>query len=154
MTYKTHMLAGAAIGIATVGLFNVDVVDSGLYLFGAILGSVLPDVDHPKSWIANRTGSLKYLFAGLGHRGMLHSLIGTFVVTVVLVLGFGINMFTMGLLWGYLSHLLMDSLNPSGVAWLWPKKDRYNFAKIGTNSEFEWGIAGILAIFLIWFVFK
>lgn len=154
MTYKTHMLAGAAIGLCTVELIDVDLIKQGAYILGIVLGSVLPDVDHQNSWISKRTGPLKYIFSGLGHRGATHSLVGAFIALVVIILLSRSNIFSYGIFIGYLSHLFIDTLTPSGVNWFWPKKHRCKLATISTNSPGEYGIAVSLLVFVLWFVFK
>jgi len=41
---------------------------------GAVIGSLLPDVDHPQSWVGRRTRPISTaLAATLGHRGVTHS---------------------------------------------------------------------------------
>ncbi|VEB43121.1 Inner membrane protein ydjM [Chromobacterium violaceum] len=47
-----------------------------LLLAGGLAGSLLPDIDHPKSWLGRRipflSRPISYLF---GHRGITHSLL-------------------------------------------------------------------------------
>ncbi len=45
--------------------------------------------------------------------------------------------YTLPFFFGYISHLLSDSLNPTGVNWLWPRRERYGAGVIATGSESE-----------------
>ena len=50
----------------------------------AAAASLLPDADHPKSWLGRRLGGLsKYLNRRFGHRGFLHSLLVLLILTAV-----------------------------------------------------------------------
>jgi len=71
----------------------------------------------------------------LGHRGGTHSLLCATCAT--LLVGSTVNIFlgpqydwvTLSFLFGYLSHIFADSLNPSGVPLFWPfqsKKKRWH----------------------------
>ncbi|MGB9825895.1 MAG: metal-dependent hydrolase, partial [Desulfofundulus sp.] len=74
----------------------------------------------------------------VGHRGPLHSLPGAMVMTLLaaFVLRFWYahayvyDHLVPLVLVGYLSHLVMDSLNPQGVPWLWPLKRHFGLPLI------------------------
>jgi membrane-bound metal-dependent hydrolase YbcI (DUF457 family) len=114
---------------------------------GAVAG-LLPDIDEPGamlgrgSWVPKWAGGLLrflgviislpfrlmgYVIKGvLGHRGGTHSLAMSFAFTLCFALPitafFGPEAdWVLWTIWvGFLSHLIADSLNPSGVPWLWP----------------------------------
>ena len=103
-------------------------------LAGGILGSMLPDIDHPASAFGSKAVPISTIISGIfGHRGITHSLIA------LLTVSFGgwhymheLNMgnvevapFLAGLSAGYLSHLLGDWMTNSGVPLLWPSKKRF-----------------------------
>ncbi|HJX05820.1 MAG TPA: metal-dependent hydrolase [Candidatus Nanoarchaeia archaeon] len=93
------------------------------YVFVAIilLGSLLPDIDSGTSFIGKRFKLTSLFFK---HRGMVHS--------IIFMTGFSIVVFSitksiyyfLAFAAGYLSHLLLDSLTPKGVAFFWPNKKR------------------------------
>jgi inner membrane protein len=110
----------------------------------AIIGALIPDLDHPNAYLSR--GNWYIISHAISktspHRGWTHSLLGSIVfstggVPIVLFLNaplFNIIPFFMG----YLSHLISDSLNPTGVNWLYPKKKRkYGLKIIRTGSKQE-----------------
>lgn len=118
----------------------------GLFI-GAVAG-LLPDIDEPNAklgrggWMPKRLGPLFKLFAVivslpfrllgylikgvLGHRGGTHSLSMSFFFTlcfaIPLTLAFGQTAdWVILTIWcGFISHLVADMMNPSGVPLLWP----------------------------------
>jgi len=104
-------------------------------------GSILPDIDHPQSFV-NRN----YLF-GIGksvslfstHRGFFHSIFGAlvfFLISLLIIYPFNLSiLYPIFLVSGYLLHLLADSLNISGIKWLW--KTGHFSGPIKTASIFE-----------------
>lgn len=63
MTYKTHIIGGVALAIAiNEYLIPIEGIELVYYYGSAIVGSLLPDLDHPKSWISSKTVILHYPF--------------------------------------------------------------------------------------------
>ena len=55
MTYKTHIIGGVALAIAiNEYLIPIEGIELVYYYGSAIVGSLLPDLDHPKSWISSK----------------------------------------------------------------------------------------------------
>ncbi len=112
-------------------------------LLAAMFGSLFPDIDHPHSYISRGYWEFlsRVVTATTEHRGWTHSIFGAVVFTIAaaVVLWYfqGDVRVSLGFMFGYISHLLSDSLNPSGVNWLWPKEDRYGLGIITTGSEGE-----------------
>jgi len=118
---------------------------SATVVTAAVLGSLLPDIDHPKSMLGRVTRPVSTLVhISVGHRTLTHSLVG--------LVGFGLlayaTTFNLGVdlsavlafILGYGSHILADMLNPAGVKLLYPKKHRYSIlgeSGIGTDSIAE-----------------
>ena len=129
-----------------------------LYI-GATIGALIPDIDHVNSKISHHLKPLSKLInlLGIKHRGLTHSILG------VLIFGFltkklvAINWITAGLyyslLLGYISHLVADMFNPSGIPLLFPIKFRFKFGSNITtggwqeNIFFSTVIIGILFFF-------
>lgn len=101
---------------------------------GGLLGSMLPDIDHPKSAFGSRLVPVSTIISGIfGHRGITHSLFATVAIT----LGGGyflhntnvgfleVGPFMVGISVGYLSHLLGDWMTNSGIPLLWPNRRRF-----------------------------
>ena len=136
MTWRTHLMCGLG-SLWVLEPFGVGSSDSyALWIGGAMLGSLLPDLDASESKIRHlgwRQGGLRVeplqplaalAHRAFGHRGFLHSVGGlafcaALVAPAAKYLG---GDFYGGILLGYASHLLADALTKSGIPlWqLWP----------------------------------
>ncbi|NEZ61035.1 metal-dependent hydrolase [Adonisia turfae] len=116
----------------------------------AAVGGMLPDLDHPGSALGRRLKLISLpLSAVVGHRGVTHSLLAVVALIGVLVtvatvpvyshLGWLITPLTIG----YLSHILGDSLTPSGVPLFWPRKTTYSMNLFKTRSWQETLFVGL-----------
>jgi inner membrane protein len=87
----------------------------------ATIGALLPDIDHPSSWVGRRLWLIsRPLAAMIGHRGVTHSVVA--VAGCLMLLrwqGFSRSMID-PLVIGYLSHLAADLLTSSGLRLAWP----------------------------------
>ena len=91
-----------------------------------VIASLVPDIDHPDSWIGRRLFIIAYpLSLVIKHRGMTHSLL------MVATLAALASIYTEpASLWpapwaaafvvGYCVHLLGDAITPRGIPLLWP----------------------------------
>ncbi len=121
MLYKTHAAGGLATGLILMG----DPI-SGLI---SMISALLPDMESPDSFIGRKLPVISHLNKMVfGHRQVFHSLVGSlafFLLSLLLVKVFHLPMkYGLAVLFGYLSHLALDSFNPEGVPWLWPLKFR------------------------------
>lgn len=175
MKGKTHCLCGICLGLAlTPTLIHYDVCQDlpyvGGMLAGTVLGSLLPDIDHPNSVIRRRMRKIvlgyenknveKVKGGFWGHRGMTHTLLFWLLLYLVFSMFGWINVFTIGIFIGAVCHLFADCLNPSGAPVFWPIQDmlcqknkrnyfkgwisRISIAKIQTSGTGE----SIFAIFM------
>ncbi len=122
MLYKTHLAATYAVALPLLASTNSLTLGN---LIAVGIGSVFPDIDHPKSFIGNRTRGISdgvgYLF---GHRGLAHSILG--VLFFLFASRSLINLLQLPYAWGdwfiagYIAHLIEDSFSKNGVAWLQP----------------------------------
>ena len=137
------MMAGshAVIGVAAwtwvaphLGLPPLDPAALAL----ACVGALLPDIDHPRSWVGLRLGIVsRPLAAALGHRGVTHSLLAA-AACLLLLRGEGASRaFAAPLVVGYLSHLLADLLTPGGLPLAWPLRRRFSLPLCRTGSLLE-----------------
>ena len=80
MTYKTHLIGGAQAGLLMAYLHAGTVTESAVIIGTSMLGSVLPDIDNPRSRIAKGDwlmSVLSQLLTGFTHhRGFLHTVPG------------------------------------------------------------------------------
>ncbi|AOQ23055.1 Inner membrane protein YdjM [Moorella thermoacetica] len=134
MTARTHALGGftAALLLAKTGCLGQYWLS--LTAVGA-LGGLLPDVDHPGSYVGRRVPLVSdAVEMAFGHRGATHSLLAVFLfylaarLAALRFLGVGVaGPLALALAAGYLSHLLLDMLNPQAVPLFWPWKARVRF---------------------------
>ncbi len=140
----SHMIIGAtswAMTAKIAGLPPADPAMVGMAAFGALL----PDIDHPGSWAGRRFAVISIpLSTVIGHRGVTHSLIATLLLGVCLYV-YGLGFALAPLLVGYASHLVADSLTPSGVPWLWPWKRTFSLKLFRTGSFTEYLLTTLLA---------
>ena len=148
MTAKTHIFGGvvaAELLCMTVGVQEPRVV-MPCCVVGAV-GALLPDIDHTGSRISRSlifTHLLSVLLSALTeHRGIIHTPLFVLVFTAAaVVLSAGLNhalLYSAVLGVGMLSHLVLDTLNPSGIMWAWPiRREHYSLANIRTDSLAEY----------------
>jgi inner membrane protein len=93
--------------------------------FATAAASLLPDADHPRSWLGRRLGGLsKYLNHRFGHRRFLHSLLALILVTAVVgapswpIAGGPATAVAVSV--GFGSHLFADTMTLRGVRLFWP----------------------------------
>ena len=147
MTGKTHQLAGVATGVI-VSQFVPTVKGKLLFVAGCWFGSLIPDIDHANSKISRMTILLHYLFAWCGHRTLTHSIVGVLLFSLIMI-PLGVNTATIGLVIGYMSHLLMDSLTVAGIPLFYPHKKKYRLMRIRTGSEGEVVVFGMIVLAMI-----
>lgn len=112
-----------------------------LALAMVVFGALLPDMDHPKSFINKKLFVTKAVGMVAQHRGLLHS--GLAVVLAFLasywlfsILGFGSGAaYWLG--FGYFAHLVADSFNITGVKWFQPFSDRKFSGPVTTGGYTE-----------------
>lgn len=126
--YKGHLRGG----MVTVGILILFLAPSLsiartplniiLLSISILLGSLLPDIDHPQSILGRHVLFLsKPIHRNFGHRTLTHSLFFIFALVLTISL-FGFGVFAFGLGVGMLSHVILDLFWPgsSGVAFLYP----------------------------------
>jgi inner membrane protein len=113
-----------------------------LIFYAVLLGSLFPDIDHPNALLPNHFAPLKRVSDFTDHRGIVHSLIasiafGLAALGISLFFAFGV-LVAFGFWFGYVTHLVADSMTRSGVKWLQPFDiDRKMKGPIQTGSLLE-----------------
>jgi len=108
-----------------------------------LLGTILPDIDCPTSLL----GKYNIFSYAMDHRGFVHTIPGMalFVLPMFLLS----NVAALGLMAGYLMHLIADTFNPAGIMLLYPiRKKHYNIAniKVGGAGEAALFLGGLLLL--------
>ena len=151
MQWNTHIVTGAALG--TLGSVIVPGNDLGIVCM-AVVGSLLPDIDHPESKVGRYVLPLSYpIFKIWGHRTITHSiwflLLSLPFVPMFWLIGWPAHL-PFGLVIGVLSHLLADLVSYNtgrrftsggGLPLLYPYPKRYGYriVFVGGVSEIVFG---------------
>jgi len=149
MTYQTHSIFGILTMLVitkSIGsFFAIDLLSlEALLLYPAVIvGALLPDIDIENSKISSNLKPIAKIINWLGfkHRGLTHSLLGGIILNLPFYALYRYDLipkiiFT-GLVIGYLSHLLADMLNPTGVPLFYPFRKKFSIFIIPTSSKAE-----------------
>ena len=170
MIAPTHAIYGPAVALIILAVFGVEASFHWTVIFCALLGSVLPDIDHPTSTIGRLVPWIsKPIERRFGHRSITHSALGTVVAAIVflLIVSISITVMQKGVLGfipdilrltaaftlGYVSHIVLDMLTPRGVELLWPNPNRHVLFKdklqVETASKGELPVAALGLVLLV-----
>ncbi len=149
MMAGSHVVVGAAAWAVVATLGHHPPADPAA-LAAAAAGALLPDIDHPKSWMGRKLWPVSVPLAALiGHRGLTHSLVAV-AATLFLAATFGMGWMALPAAVGYLSHLAADALTPSGVPLLWPVRWRFALPLCRTGGVLEILVVVALALAAGW----
>lgn len=134
MKYRTHITLTLAAGLPLMAASGEVSLLNGCALG---IGSLLPDIDHPSSFLGKRNKIASGITnKAFGHRGGTHSLLGAAIVFILSTIvqfhylsASGQNV-TFWLVVGYLMHLIEDSFSRDGIHWLWPYKKKRRRTKL------------------------
>ncbi|AXF75995.1 metal-dependent hydrolase [Erwinia tracheiphila] len=124
----------------------------------ALLTCLLPDIDHPKSFLGQRFKWISQPIARVfGHRGFTHSFLAVLSGMALLQLKLPSQLLIppdafQGLVLGYLSHIFADMLTPAGVPFLWPCRWRFRLPLLNSQkgNQLERLFCIALVIYAIW----
>ncbi|AKK19668.1 metal-dependent hydrolase [Candidatus Liberibacter africanus] len=143
MTFRGHCIfALASIILAKKINLSTSFEDAewGIVIAGALLSCLLPDIDHPKSFISQRFKTF-FFFPSfiLNHRGFTHSILAVILYGWLIHYFFPLEKisyqgFQDSLIIGYVSHLVADILTPSGIPLLWPYQWRCRLPLLQSKS--------------------
>jgi inner membrane protein len=147
MMAGSHVVVGAAAWMVVAPHLGLPPLDP-IALAWAIGGSLLPDIDHPHSWVGRRVQIVSRPLASIiGHRGVTHSILAV-VACAVLLRWHGLRRATVDpLIVGYVSHLGADLLTARGLPLTWPLQCRYAIPLCKTGSPAE---ALIVVSLVLW----
>lgn len=153
MQVFTHLAAGALCGL---GYAHLAGASPGMALAGGVAGALLPDIDHPQSWLGRRLPFVSIPLALLiGHRGVTHSALALFLALLGALAFASLSgasgglaaAFAGAICAGYASHLAIDWLTPAGIPFLWPKLTRYRSPRLVIIG----GAGELLLAAVMWF---
>lgn len=118
MIGRNHLLFGTGVAIIATG--GID----PLFLAGAAIGALLPDIDHHNSLITHRVPLIGPILGRLlHHRGVTHSLVALGAIGALSAF-WPLQGASYGLVLGYASHLLGDWATDGGIPLWWPAARR------------------------------
>ena len=124
MTGKTHASCGFLIGMYFAKDYGVS-LDSVVILSAAVIGSVVPDICHTKSYIGRRLPIISFIISIIfGHRSFTHSLLFLLLNFMILDIIAVPTVFIVSYAVGILSHLILDMMTKTGVSLFYPLKKR------------------------------
>jgi inner membrane protein len=137
MMARSHVVVGVASWFLAAPALHLTVLDP-VYLALVIAGSLLPDIDHPKSWVGQLLRPVSTGLASvLGHRGITHSALAVIGLSALLLRAGYRPGWVSALVVGYLSHLAADMLTPRGLRLAWPMKETWSLPICRTGSPAE-----------------
>ena len=148
----THLPTGLFAGVSTSIALQLPSEASRMLIAASMVGSLLPDIDHPKSWIGRRILFISLPISALvGHRGITHSLLAILGMAIVGYMGLTYWRLDLGawapsvvgLSLGYASHLFGDWASNSGIPLLWPSSKRYRSPVVFCTGGIEERIMAI-----------
>jgi inner membrane protein len=120
MMFVTHISFALLLGLSALRLSPLP-VNRHLFLATIAFASLLPDIDTGTSLLGKWFRLASPFFR---HRGIVHSLLSMIVCSIAFLFLAKNFYYSLAFAAGYLSHLLLDSMTPSGVAMFWPRKKR------------------------------
>lgn len=151
---RSHVIIGVATWVAAAPLLHIRALDP-LYLGLAVAGSLLPDIDHPQSWVGRRTRPVSTAIASaLGHRGITHSVVAVVGLALLLLHAGYRRAWVSALIVGYLSHLAADMLTPQGLRLAWPLQRTWGVPLCRTGSGMELAIVTVVGAGTAWWVLR
>jgi len=151
MLFRSHVAFGAFLYLVLYPF----VEGKWWFLLGVVVGSLIVDLDSPKSRVGGYFIFRPFQFL-TKHRGMMHSLFFGFVVMVIIAIFQAWVAF--GFIVGFLGHLLLDSFTRRKIAFFWPLfKGRYGLGLFKSGGLLEMVIFVLFLIIdiglLIYYVF-
>jgi len=167
----THSIFGIFLTLIFLAVFGIQLSLHWSIILVAILGAIIPDIDHPRSVIGRTFPFISIpLERRYGHRTITHSFIGWFISSII----FGVVVVFITLIYAilirsadplsnpliarwvaafsisYFSHLILDMFNPRGSQMFWPDTGRDVLPK---NPKFrpESGSREEIFIFIVLF---
>ena len=148
MLAKTHILFGAGLALAASQAAHLSVPATLMIVGSGAIGGLLPDIDHPGSTFGRRIWPVSLVISKVfGHRGITHSLLAVAGLTILLLSGHRLSVVSLGLIVGYLSHLLGDFITPHGIPLFWPLKRCYRIPRPIRTGGLGESVLGFLVVF-------
>lgn len=137
MMAKSHVVVGLTTWLVVAPWLHAPPLAPSCMLL-ALIGSLLPDIDHPASWVGRRLPPVsKVISRAFGHRGITHSAFAAVALTVCLNRSGYSHASVAAVSVGYLSHLAADMLSPAGLRLAWPLRKTWAIPIYRTGKASE-----------------
>lgn len=166
MMGRTHIIIGVSYGVALIPTATQNGLTPGQLGFlmcGLVVGSLLPDIDHPHSLISQQLPLVGKVISKLTrHRGLFHSVLGVVIMfawtrwlsifiadglsSVIQQADLATRNISTGLMLGYILHIFADLLTVSGVRLLYPLKFTVRIPLFKTGGFWEWLLGVMLMV--------
>ena len=148
MLFHTHLLIAVAFFLIIRSFYPS--INTPLFLVILLFGSILPDIDEPKSTINRWSGIIGRIITFFAkHRGFFHSLL--FITIISSVIYYFLNpQYALALSLGFLAHLIGDGVTPMGIELLYPFSSFRINGPIKVGSWAEKVIMALLVVFIVW----
>jgi inner membrane protein len=125
MTAPNHLTGGIVFTGLFCSFFSINIFSSPFFIGFTLFGSLLPDIDHTRSWIGKFFYPIaKYISVNYGHRTITHSiffLIGIIVFSIFMERNFSDNYsISVILFFSILSHFIFDMVTLQGIPLFYP----------------------------------
>lgn len=125
MTAPNHLTGGIVFTGLFCSFFSVNIFANPIFITATLFGSLLPDIDHTKSWIGKAFYPIaKWLSVNYGHRTITHSvffLIGICLLSFFIEKNFRADYsISIILFFSVLSHLIFDMVTLQGIPLFYP----------------------------------
>ena len=125
MTAPNHIAGGIVFTGLFCSFFSINIFANPVFISITFIGSLLPDIDHTKSWIGKSVYPIaKWLSRNYGHRTITHSiffLIGIFLISAFIEKNFRDDYsISIILFFSILSHLIFDMVTLAGIPLFYP----------------------------------
>ncbi|MGP4063044.1 metal-dependent hydrolase [Halobacillus sp. H74] len=140
MEGKTHIVGGLAAGVGYSVLVGTG--DTTPFLVGCMVGSLIPDIDHPQGKLGRVLPFLsKPISSIFGHRTVTHSLLFLVIVGVAFQFLNLSQALEIGIMIGLVSHIVLDSVTKDGVKLFYPFDFNFRIPPgISTGGFIEKGV--------------
>lgn len=145
MMFYTHVTFALFLGLLMIKIVPVQ-TNNIILLAVIIFFSILPDLDCEHSFLGKKLNPISFLFK---HRGFFHSIIFMVMIAIIVFLITKNSYYTLGVMIGFGSHLLLDGMTKSGIIPFWPSKLKIK-GKLRTGGIIDWFLLFIfLALFMV-----
>lgn len=125
MTAPNHLTGGIVFTGLFCSFFSVNIFANPIFITATLFGSLLPDIDHTKSWIGKAFYPIaKWLSVNYGHRTITHSIF--FLIAICILSVFVEKNFrpdysiSIIIFFSVLSHLIFDMVTLQGIPLFYP----------------------------------